>query len=169
VRTSRSPNRRYVHGQWLQYTFDAWIRRRNGEELFIEVKPVAKLAEDGRPARWPLVQAWCDSHGIKCDWVTDAHLAERRCLLDNWEQALPYLSLAHRSVDSGITEDVRTLFRQHHALTLSSVSGFLLKHDPERVTASVFELLSGGELSANLSSAPITTSLVIEAVSQAQL
>ena len=32
-----------IRDQPLKYTFDAWIRRRNGQELFIEVKPAAKL------------------------------------------------------------------------------------------------------------------------------
>jgi hypothetical protein len=41
----------YVEGEHLKYMFDAWIRFRNGEERFIEVKPEAALI-DGAPRRW---------------------------------------------------------------------------------------------------------------------
>jgi hypothetical protein len=152
-----------IRGQPLKYTFDAWIRRRNGQELFIEVKPAAKLEPpEGRPPRWDLVRAWCDSQGIQCDWVTDEHLAPHRQLLDNWEEALAQVCLALQSPDTGIRDDVRALFAREPTLTLASIPGFLTQHDPDRVTAEVFYLLYAREMTADLARQPLSRALVVQ-------
>ncbi len=152
-----------IHGQSLTYTFDAWIRRRDGQELFIEVKPRARLeGQEPRPPRWDLVRAWCDAHALLCDWVTDEHLAAHSQLLDNWEQLLPFACAAHKSVDEGVREAVRALFEREPSLTLSSIPGFLLTHDSERVIAEVIYLLYRGELRADLAGNAVSRALVIE-------
>jgi hypothetical protein len=152
-----------IQGQSLKYTFDAWIRRRNGEELFIEVKPRAKLeGQEPRPPRWDLVRAWCDANSVLCDWVTDEHLAVHSQLLDNWEQLLPFACAARQSMDEGVREAVRALFDREPSLTLSSVPGFLLTHDPHLVTAETVYLLYQGELTADLAGRAVSRALVIE-------
>ncbi len=152
----------YVHGKSLKYTFDAWIRLRGGTELFIEVKPQSNLGSNGHPARWDLISAWCNEHGLACAWVTDVDLVPHRQLLDNWEQALAYVSLAQRSGDCGLRDEVRKLFQRESALTLSSVPGFLLREDAEHVLAEVFYLIYHRELSADLKTRPVSRALVVE-------
>jgi hypothetical protein len=152
----------YVHGEHLKYTFDAWIRRQDGQEIFIEVKPKENLL-DGVPARWRLIRTWCEGQGITCDWVTDAHLAPHQILLDNWEQALPYVCFAQRRLDAGLRDSLRELFQRQTPLTLASVPGFLMQHDSDRVMTEVFYLIYHGELHADLTRKPLSRSLVVHA------
>ena len=152
----------YVEGEHLKYMFDAWIRFRSGEERFIEVKPETALI-DGAPRRWHHIRRWCEAQGLTCDWVTDQHLAQHQTLLDNWEQALPYVSLATRNPDPVLRDTLRKLFAQQPHLTLSSISGFLLSHDPERVIVEVFTLLYEGEVQADLATQRLSRSLTVHA------
>jgi TnsA-like endonuclease N terminal len=152
----------YVEGEHLKYMFDAWIRFRNGEERFIEVKPEAALI-DGAPRRWHQIRRWCEAQGLTCDWVTDKILAQHQMLLDNWEQALPYVSLATRNPDPVLRDALRELFAQQPHLTVSSIPGFLLSHDPDRVVAEVFSLLYDGEVQADLTAQRVSRALIVHA------
>jgi hypothetical protein len=152
----------YVEGEYLKYTFDAWIRWKSGEALFIGITPEAKLV-DGVPPRWSLIRRWCDAQGLSCDWVTDTQLSRHQVLLDNWEQTLPFASLAARNPDFGLRDDLQKLFAQQSHLTLSSIPGFLLRHDPDRVIAEVFYLLYEGTLHADLPSQRLARALVVHA------
>lgn len=152
----------YVEGEHLKYMFDAWVRFRGGEERFIEVTPEAALI-DSAPRCWHPIRRWCEAQGLTCDWVTDKHLAQHQTLLDNWEQALPYVSLATRNTDPMLRGALRELFAQQPHLTLSSIPGFLLSHDPDRVVAEVFSLLYDGEVQAELASQRLSRSLTVHA------
>jgi hypothetical protein len=152
----------YVEGEHLKFLFDAWTRSKSGEERFIKVNREAVLT-DGMPPNWTLVQRWCQAQGLTCDWVTDKHLAQHQVLLDNWEQALPYVGLAVRNPDPLLCDDLRGLFSRQSHLTLSSIPGFLLSHDPDRVVAEVIRLLYEGELQADLVSQRLARAMIVYA------
>lgn len=152
----------YVEGEHLKYIFDAWIRLKNGEERFIEVKPEVNFI-DGAPPRWNSIRRWCEAQGLTCDWVTDKHLARHQVLLDNWEQALPHASLAARDPNPALHADVQDLFARQSHLTLSSIPGFLLSHDHDRVIAEVFHMVYEGELHADLTMQRLSRALIVHA------
>lgn len=146
------------------YTFDAWVKYRDGSEECIEVKPVDNLIDykgDKIPKNWLKFQEYFKRNNINKTCVTDGDFKDKEVLLENYQTILPYLSVDY-SYSSRLKELLLDFINQTHKLKLGSVVDTFPEFSQTEVLTQLFKLFHRGKVMLSLNKSKLTLDTLVK-------
>jgi len=71
--------------------FDLWIKEKDGNEVFFEIKYEQDLSDENVVKQIAIQEKWCELQGKKHQVRTDKDIRKNEILLENLKDLLPYL------------------------------------------------------------------------------
>ncbi len=132
------------------YTFDMWVKYRNGIEHCIDIKPTDHLVklENGEngPENWRNWLSFFDLHSLQYKLVTEVTLSPDMTFLMNAEQILPYLLDLDIAKIAAVSEKIMQLYTYDRNLSIAAIGKNLPTLDKELLQAVTFWLFYNEEL-----------------------
>lgn len=136
------------------YTFDLGIVFENGEEIFLEIKPIDILSESGsvnkEPEYWFAVEKWCKANGFKCGIKTDEELQSDSQLIRNWRLLLGYVRTSKELSLLDLEKSVTSILEMHGSLSTADLVNYIPNNRTDFILPAIARLLHSGIVDAQL-------------------
>lgn len=154
------------------YTFDLRIEFNDQSSVYYEVKPSNRLClyDNGRrcPCGWMHIESWCQTHGKKCDFITELDMAPYRQFIANWRTLLPFARKAYESPDPDLERSIIGHIHRSGPITFSEVQSYEASSVTENVINYVAKLLHQGRIAADLNSSPVSPLIALSVSAEDQ-
>ncbi len=141
------PDEAIIEGEKTTSIFDMWIRKKDGKEIYIEIKYEQDLNDEQVVKQINLQKKWCELHGKEHQVRTEKDIRNNEIYLENLKDILPYLQnnstiveIDRHKVISQLKDGRKTLKELNQVLNINL----------PRLYEAVACLIYTGEIKANI-------------------
>lgn len=153
--------RYFYENEWVESIFDMWIKYKNGEETFVEVKYSSELnittAKNERSIRQTTIQRlWCEENNYHYKVVTEEEIRNNRTYLYNMIHLLSSMRTMYHSIDTATKSKVLSFFTSSPT-KIDLIIKQLHDIPPYKILSIINSCIYYGEVQANVDLVPLGT------------
>ncbi|CAM4405644.1 Tn7 transposase TnsA N-terminal domain-containing protein [Paenibacillus alkaliterrae] len=147
-----------IDGSIVESILDMWIQRKEGAELFVEIKYAAELDPKHRNfsersfKQTKAQQKWCEENGFKYEIRTDKEIRVNPVYLDNLKMILPYVRQRAKPIETDYHR-ILTLLKKSPS-TLLQMEQYFLDIPKQRIREAICRMIYTGTIRSNIDTAP---------------
>jgi hypothetical protein len=150
-----------LDGDIVESILDMWCQRKDGTELFIEIKYAAELDPEHRNfsprslRQTRAQQKWCDENGFKYEIRTDKIIRRNPVYLDNLKMILPYVRQRAVPVETDWHKILTSI--KNTPITILHVEQRFPEIPKQRIREAICRMIYAGTILSNIDKAPFNS------------